>query len=119
MNPETYTVEQLRAMMTPGQRKLADQYVARLPAGTVIAKPDFMAALGLHAETAQAMIDEREVDAADWGGRGKQYWYITRESIISLIHKRILGLRAQVPTTLRTQERFDFMETTTTKGARA
>lgn len=117
-NPDDrpYTVAELRGMMKPGQRALADSYVARLPKTALVSKPDFIAALDLHHEVADSMIAEMELDAADWGGRGKAYWYITRDSIVHLIHRRILGIRSSVPRTLRSQARFDFAETTTKKG---
>lgn len=116
MSDRPYTLAELRGMMTPGQRAFADDDVARLPKDAVISKPDFMAALDLHHEVASAMIEDREVDAADWGGRGKAYWYITRDSIVLLIHRRILGLRQAVQRTMRTQDRLPFDRETTTKG---
>jgi hypothetical protein len=105
VKPETHTLDDLRAMMTPDERRLADEYVKRLPTTWIISKPDFMTALNLNRETANAMIDGREVVRADWGGGSKAYWYITRESIVRLIHKRILGIRDTEPQTLRQQAR--------------
>ena len=81
-------------MMTPGQLQMADGYVARLPAGPIISRPDFCAACGgLHHSTVQAMIESGELDAADWGSGSKSYWYIQRESAVLHIHRRILGIR--------------------------
>jgi hypothetical protein len=89
-----YSLEELRSMMNPGQLKMADRYVAQLPAGSTVSKPDFCAACGnLHPDSVQAMIDGRELDAADWGSGSKSYWHINRESAILQIHRRILGIR--------------------------
>jgi hypothetical protein len=120
MSTETYTVPQLRAMMNAGQQKLADRYVARLPREDVIQMADFRTALDLHPDTAQQIVDDMEVDAADWGSRSKAYWWITRESIVLLIHRRVLGIRATTRRTLLSQARLPFeAETTTTKGSKA
>lgn len=95
-SPE-YSLEELRLMMSKGQLKIADRYVSRLPAGAMISKPDFCSACDdLHPDTVQAMIDARELDATDWGGGSKSYWYILRESAVLQIHRRILGIKGGV-----------------------
>lgn len=106
-----YTVDQLRAMMTPGQRQLADRYVSRLPKGATISKPDFCSAVdNLHPDTVQAMIDSHELDAADWGSGSKSYWYILRESAVLQIHKRVLGIRSATTRTMLTQDRLPLFD---------
>lgn len=97
-----YTLAELRSMMTPGQLQMADHWVSRLPpplpSHYVITRPDFISATGLSPATVQDMIDNREMDVADWGCGTKSRWFILRSSAVLQIHRRILGIREPIPT---------------------
>ncbi|MCZ7593095.1 MAG: hypothetical protein M5U15_13600 [Kiritimatiellae bacterium] len=97
-----YTLADLRSMMTIGQLQMADHWVSRLPpdrpSNYVITRPDFISATGLSPATVQDMIDNREMDVADWGCGKKSRWFILRTSAVLQIHKRILGIREPIPT---------------------
>lgn len=86
-------ISDLRAMMTPGQRALADFYAARLPKSRIVSKPDLCAAFWWSEHTAEAFIDNGSLVAVDIGRGTKKRWMIERDSALLLVHRRILGIR--------------------------